>query len=137
MFWTKGGVLLDIGNKIKILRLSHTWTQKHLASQLGLTPKMISFYENNERVPPADILVKLSKIFDVSTDYLLGLTDEIHSQINSKKISVNGDENTLISIYRKLDKDYQDIVIGDLKKYMKMQEYMQAAHSPHREKKQA
>lgn len=33
---------------------------------------MISFYENNQRTPPVDILLKLAKIFHVTTDYLLG-----------------------------------------------------------------
>lgn len=109
--------------------MSCGWTQKELASQLGLTPKMVSFYENNERIPPADILVKLSEIFKVTSDYLLGIVEERDFLMEARKKMVNEEENLLLSIYRQLDKDYKDIVIGDIKKYVKMQEYMQTSHS--------
>lgn len=47
-------------------------TQKKLSDYLGLTPKMISFYELGQRVPPSDIMLKLAERFQVLTDYLLG-----------------------------------------------------------------
>lgn len=43
---------------------------------------MVSFYENDERIPPADILIKLSHIFNVSTDFLLGLSDSYSDAID-------------------------------------------------------
>lgn len=61
-----------LNERIKLLRLNNNLTQKDLASKLGLTPKMISFYELGDRVPPPDMLEKLADIFHVSTDYLLG-----------------------------------------------------------------
>jgi Predicted transcriptional regulators len=64
-----------INKRIKSLRTECVMTQKELADKLRLTPKMISFYELGERVPPPDILLKLSDIFNVSVDYLLGKTD--------------------------------------------------------------
>ncbi len=64
---TKGAIL-------RTLRHSRALTQKEIADYLGLTPKMISFYENDERTPPADILIKLADYFNVSIDYLLGRT---------------------------------------------------------------
>lgn len=64
-----------IGNRIKKLRLEKGDTQKDLADYLCLTPKMISFYENEGRFPPHDIIVKLAEYFKVSSDYLLGLSD--------------------------------------------------------------
>lgn len=76
------GDILSIGKCIKQLRLSKYWTQKDLSKQLGLTPKMVSFYENDERIPPADILIKLSHIFNVSTDFLLGLSDSYSDAID-------------------------------------------------------
>ncbi|MCI8889250.1 MAG: helix-turn-helix transcriptional regulator [Hungatella sp.] len=69
---------MDISHRIKQLRIEQEYTQKQLADKIGLTPKMISFYENGERVPPIDILLKLVQIFNVSSDYLLGNTDERH-----------------------------------------------------------
>ena len=64
-----------ISRKIKELRLSHDLTQKDLADYLNLTPKMVSFYELGQRVPPSDIILKLAEKFHVSTDYLLGNED--------------------------------------------------------------
>ncbi len=67
---------MDIGKRIKQLRVENGYTQKELADKIGLTPKMISFYENEERVPPIDIVLKLIIIFDVTSDYLLGISDD-------------------------------------------------------------
>jgi repressor LexA len=49
-------------------------TQRELADYLGVSPKMVSFYELNQRNPPNEALIKLARKFDVSTDYLLGRT---------------------------------------------------------------
>lgn len=63
-----------ISRRIKELRLENHMTQKELSDYLNLTPKMISFYELGQRVPPSDIILKLAEKFNVSTDYLLGKT---------------------------------------------------------------
>lgn len=60
-----------LSKRIKELRLNNDLTQKELSDKLGLTPKMISFYELGDRVPPPDVLEKLADIFNVTTDYLL------------------------------------------------------------------
>ena len=134
----RGSGNLTIGKNIKNLRLSHHWTQKELSVQLSLTPKMISFYENEDRVPPADILIKLSKIFNVSVDYLLGLSDEKLNVTNAPKITLSPDEETFLSWFRKLNNDYKDIVIGELKKCVKLQEHEYSLrHSNNQQKKQA
>lgn len=61
-----------ISRRIKELRLENHMTQKELSDYLNLTPKMISFYELGQRVPPSDIILKLAEKFHVTTDYLLG-----------------------------------------------------------------
>lgn len=126
--------ILFIGKNIKKLRKAHHWTQKDLSLQLGLTPKMISFYENDERIPPADILIKLSQIFDVSTDFLLGVSNIRQSTTDLKTIMVNSEEDFLLSQYKKLDKEFKEIIISDINKYIKLQKY-KPTHSS--EKKQA
>lgn len=64
-----------LSKRIKLLRLNNELTQKELSDKLGLTPKMISFYELGDRVPPPDVLEKLADIFHVTTDYLLCRAD--------------------------------------------------------------
>jgi transcriptional regulator with XRE-family HTH domain len=112
-------IYLSLGERIRKYRKINKFTQKQLSSQLGLTPKMISFYERNERIPPIDIIVKLSEIFSVSTDYLLGLSPEQSMPNTQNSLSI--EEKKIINIYRSLDKDYKDIILGELKKMEKLQ----------------
>lgn len=60
------------GKILKQLRELHNMTQKELADKVQVTPKAISFYELNQREPSNELLKSFSKIFNVSTDYLLG-----------------------------------------------------------------
>lgn len=65
--------MVDFGSTLKTLRLRESMTQAQLAQKLGLTKSVISAYENGLRMPSYDILIHTAKIFNVSTDYLLGL----------------------------------------------------------------
>ena len=64
---------MDFGRKLKTLRKQAGLTQQQLATQLGITKSVVSFYELQTRSPSPDVLAKLAKIFHVSVDYLLGL----------------------------------------------------------------
>ena len=48
-------------------------TQAQLANKLGLTKSVISAYETGLRLPSYDILIHIARIYNVSTDYLLGI----------------------------------------------------------------
>lgn len=62
-----------IGSRIKELRKSRKLTQSLLAQRLGVTKSVISAYENSTAYPSYDILISISRIFGVSTDYILGI----------------------------------------------------------------
>lgn len=64
---------MDFGQRLKDLRKSAGLTQAQLGNQIGVTKSVISFYELQERSPSPDVLIKLSQVFHVSTDYLLGI----------------------------------------------------------------
>ena len=64
--------MVDFGNILKTLRIKEDYTQAQLAKKLGLTKSVISAYENGLRLPSYDVLIHISKIFHVTTDYLLG-----------------------------------------------------------------
>lgn len=64
---------MDFGSRLKELRTQAGMTQLQLAQRMGITKSVVSFYELQERTPSPDVLVKLARIFHVSTDYLLGL----------------------------------------------------------------
>lgn len=76
---------VDVGNRIRELRKSYKITQNEFANRLGVTKSAISSYENGSRLPSYDILIKISLIFKVSTDYLLGRIDK-----KTQTISISG-----------------------------------------------
>lgn len=61
---------------LKELRKERGIGQVELANQLGVSKGVISLWENGLREPGMTSLISLSKFFDVSSDYLLGLTDK-------------------------------------------------------------
>lgn len=62
--------------RIKDLREDNDKTQKQLADYLGMKQPQYYRYENGQRDIPTDVLIKLSKYYNVSVDYILGLTDK-------------------------------------------------------------
>ncbi len=66
--------MIEIGENIKKLRKAKRMTQKEVANQLNFTPQTISKWERNISYPDLDMLVKLSQLFHISTDALLGNT---------------------------------------------------------------
>ena len=61
--------------RFKKLRLDSGLKQAELGEKLGLSARVVGFYEKGERSPNLDTLVSIAKYFEVSTDYLLGLTN--------------------------------------------------------------
>lgn len=60
---------------IKELREDNNLTQSELGQILNTNQRTISQYERGTRQIPVEIIIKIAKYFNVSTDYLLGLTD--------------------------------------------------------------
>lgn len=69
-----------IGERLKQLRIKNGLKQQELANMFGLSSGTISFYESEQRKPDIDFIVAIAKYFDVSTDYLLGLTNAIDKE---------------------------------------------------------
>lgn len=61
--------------RIRDLREDNDLTQKDLAKELICSQQVYSNYELGQRDIPTDILIKLSKFYNVSVDYILGLTN--------------------------------------------------------------
>ncbi len=62
-------------NRLKELRKSRHLTQEELGEKISVTQQNISKYENDVYEMPVDVLVKLSRCFNVTIEYLLGLTE--------------------------------------------------------------
>ena len=61
--------------RIRDLREDKDLTQKEMAKLLQCSQQVYSNYELGQRDIPTDILIKLSKFYDVSIDYMLGITE--------------------------------------------------------------
>ena len=65
----------DFPNRLKNLRSKYGCTQAELAKKLSLTRASINAWEMGLSAPSTPFLVELSRLFHVTTDYLLGLDD--------------------------------------------------------------
>lgn len=86
---------IKIGEKLKELRKSKGWTQVQVAAKMGLTDSVISFYERQERAPSPEVLIKFAELYDVSTDYLLGV-----EKVNDQHLDVTGLSKREITILK-------------------------------------
>ena len=66
---------MEIGKRLRALREMLGISQQTLAVQLGSTQSSINRYENEQALPPSDLLLRYADYFDVSLDYLFGRTD--------------------------------------------------------------
>ncbi len=62
--------------RIRDLREDHDYTQKYVAGKLHCSQQVYSNYELGQRDVPTQTLIGLAKLYDVTTDYILGLSDE-------------------------------------------------------------
>ena len=87
--------MVNMGEKLKSLRIEKKLTQKQVADRIGLAISAVSSYESGSRYPSYDVLVRFAHIFHVSTDYLLGITDR-------RNIDVTGLDDNEIEVISQL-----------------------------------
>ena len=98
-------------SQIKILREKRGLIQAILATELGITQQTLSKYEKDVNIIKIDVLKRLAEYFNVTTDYLLGLSDVKRDLTGQLKISETLDEYyDLIEVYKKLDRYDQELV---------------------------
>lgn len=66
--------------RIRDLREDHDLTQKQLSKVLNCSQQVYSNYELGQRDIPTDILIKLASLYNVSVDYILGVSDNPKKQ---------------------------------------------------------
>ena len=72
-----------VGEKIKILRNKYNLTQTDIAKKLGITRSSVNAWEMGISIPSTQYIVELAQLFNVSSDYLLGIS-------KTSTINVNG-----------------------------------------------
>lgn len=68
--------MATLSNRIRCLRQDHGLTQEEFGKLFGVVKSTVSLYENGRSVPNDQIKTEMCRHFNVSMDYLLGLTDE-------------------------------------------------------------
>ncbi|WP_198041850.1 helix-turn-helix domain-containing protein [Paenibacillus larvae] len=67
--------MADLSERLQYLKETRYLLQRDIASHTGISLRAYRYYESGQRRPDTDTLIKLCNYFDVSADYLLGLSD--------------------------------------------------------------
>lgn len=90
---------MSVGKKIKALRTERSMTQKELGEKINVSSVSIGCWENGTKNPSLDAIISLSKLFKVTTDYLLDVILDEYKEIPV----LERDEKKLLSDYKCLD----------------------------------
>lgn len=80
-------LLVDIGHKLKNLRLEKDVTLEELAQSIGSSRSLLSKYERGASEPGLRQLKKLADFYDVSLDYLFGFTNDKRPIISAERLN--------------------------------------------------
>lgn len=90
----------DFGENLRKLRQNRNLTQKELGAMVGLSKAVVSKYENSMGYPTYDVLIRIARYSGVTTDYLLGVS-------NNKAVDVSGLTDSQIDTIQQLISEFQ------------------------------
>ena len=96
---SEGGVIMKLPDKIIKLRKARNWSQEDLAEKLNVSRQAISRWENGTALPDAQNVLQISKLFGVTTDYLLN--DDYESDEDIPAVRIAAKENEKLSLEKK------------------------------------
>ena len=99
-------------NKIRQCRELNHMSQKYVALSVGVSAPMVSQWESGIKQPSKESIVKLARLFGVTTDYLLDHEPEIHGQ------EYSAEEHQLILIYRQLNTTGRNLLLASAESYL-------------------
>jgi transcriptional regulator with XRE-family HTH domain len=110
-----------LSKRLKATRLSKKLTQKELANRLKTTKGTISNYENGHSTPSNEMLKELALVLEVSTDYLLGVTDST----NSALIDLSNDQKEMMEFFKnpKLNLFFKEMADSPEEQLEELQEF--------------
>ncbi len=107
-----------LGNNIKDLRIKKGLTQEELGKMLNKTKNNISQYETGKREPDNNTLLKLSEIFNVSIDLLLG--NDVLSILDEPELSLHEQyANKITKLLEDEGLEYTEDAINEIIDYSK------------------
>ena len=100
---------MGFGERLQLLRSKFNMTQKQLADKLDIKQQAISSYEQGLTMPKNDVIIKISKIFNISIGYLMGVTENPYDN------ELPDDAKELLKIYGSLPFDKKNISLEILR----------------------
>jgi len=96
-------MVYKLNENIKALRTSRGMNQVVFAKTLGVTKQCVSNWENDNVLPSIEMLVKMAEVFGVTTDYLLGRSNDAFIDVSALTEEQRGHVSLLIHDLAKLN----------------------------------
>lgn len=101
---------MEIGKRIQELREKFDMNQKELADKVGLNYSVMNRIESGKRPIRDDELIKIADVFNVTTDYLLGRTDDPNGEEDIVTIAAHHDGEEFSDEEKEMIEKFKDMV---------------------------
>lgn len=94
--------MISFGERLQEQRGLKKWSQVQLAERIGISASQVANYELGRRLPSLQVVIDAARILGVTTDYLLGLSDEQAQWLDISDLTTEEVEaiNAVIASYR-------------------------------------
>lgn len=107
-------IMANLSDRIKELRLSADMTQEEFGKKFGIVKSTVSLYESGKSTPNDELKKQICDYFNISVDYLLGVSDDKHRNSPS-------DDRGFFFFFFFDDKDLQEVFVSALKTALETQ----------------
>lgn len=107
-------IMANLSDRIKELRLSADMTQEEFGKKFGIVKSTVSLYESGKSTPNDELKKQICDYFNISVDYLLGVSDDKHRNSPS-------DDKGFFFFFFFDDKDLQEVFVSALKTALETQ----------------
>ena len=98
--------------RVFLLMKQRNVTQYKLSKDIGISDSLFSMWKKNTQRPSTDLIIKIAGYFNVSADYLLGLSENPETSAAKGRNDYSKDETDLVSTYRQLTPNSKQIVLS-------------------------
>lgn len=100
---------MNVAERAKELQTDNDVTVRALSKAIGVNEHNLGNYLNGKRVMPYDVLIAIAQYFHVTTDYLLGLTDDPYPPF-----SISPKEREMLGQFRVLSSEQKELLINNM-----------------------
>lgn len=102
--------MLSFGERLRLSRENKGLKQKDVCNYINLSNKSLSRYETDKSSPDPEMILKLAKLYNVSLDFLFGVSDELNTSKEQQKAAFSIDEQNLVRDYRELSTEQKKMI---------------------------